>query len=139
MERAVLRLWRPVLEELQSMPLDDGGLVAHSKENWVLIGSYMGLSPEKYHPMEEQATSVHKARHVPYKRCQWRDCFCTYHQPEHSMRVCKGCWKSRYCSKKCQKRCVASAMANQLEKCTDIYMDSDWREGGHRAWCLPRT
>ncbi|KAK7690648.1 hypothetical protein QCA50_005747 [Cerrena zonata] len=55
MKRAVSRLWRPILEELQSMPLDDEGLVARAKESWVRFGSCAGLRPEKYDPIEEEA------------------------------------------------------------------------------------
>ncbi|KAK7690626.1 hypothetical protein QCA50_005725 [Cerrena zonata] len=117
MNRAVAHLWRPVLEELQSLRLHDENrdLVLHAKTTWVKLGSQFGLTPEKHDPKEDHAVSMHEARHIRHRRCQWRDCLCTTHRPEHSMRICKGCWKKRYCSKRCQK--------------------SDWREGGHREWC----
>lgn len=104
LKQSFSRVWRPILEELQSIPLDDEGLVGDAKESWVFLGSAMGLSAEKYLPDEEQAIKMHESRRIRYKRCQWRECFCSFHKPEHLMRVCKGCWKRRYCSEKCQTR-----------------------------------
>ena len=36
--------------------------------------------------------------------CSWPYCFCARTQPEHPMRVCKGCGLAAYCSVLCQKR-----------------------------------
>lgn len=37
------------------------------------------------------------------KACQSTYCLCFDRPSPHKMRVCKGCWQARYCSKKCQK------------------------------------
>lgn len=41
-----------------------------------------------------------------WRGCGWHLCVCNDMQPCHSMRVCKGCWKIRYCSSVCQKKWV---------------------------------
>lgn len=37
------------------------------------------------------------------KGCYSIRCLCFGSRPVHKMRVCKGCWNVRYCSKRCQK------------------------------------
>lgn len=138
LQQAFARIWRPVLEELQSIPLDE--TVVRHKESWVELGKLLGLSLEKRDLIEDKSRRMHETRQIRYKRCQWRDCFCSYHRPEHTMRVCKGCWRQRYCSMKCQKRYVSTVIAHKTKTCTGTYYhNSDWREGGHRENCRSRN
>lgn len=39
-----------------------------------------------------------------WKACHWKVCICYEMNPCHPMKVCKGCWRVRYCSFACQQK-----------------------------------
>ncbi|KAK7691969.1 hypothetical protein QCA50_005374 [Cerrena zonata] len=114
---ALFLVWRATLEELQSLSLDDEGLVDYTKANWLDIGGFVGLDPATNNPEEDAFNAASKHRRIRVKRCQYVDCMCSFHSPQHTMKICTGCWRARYCSVKCQA--------------------SDW-QAGHRELCLSR-
>lgn len=98
------RVWYPTLKRLRASRTSDPRRRRQITSLWAAFGRFMGLS--EVEPM--------MTNHV--QGCYWQKCFCRDTKPScHSMRVCKGCWGARYCSRKCQSR--------------------DWEEGGHRERC----
>lgn len=63
---------------------------------WSFLGASLRLK-------ENYRRSVHPNRNwLPPKPCHWEKCLCSTVFPQHSMRVCKGCWRVFYCSARCQ-------------------------------------
>ena len=106
MQTAWVRVWSSTLRELEALPPDEDGVVEEFTKQWKGRAISLG-SMGRLKDIGEQVEAKHEARHIRYTRCQWRDCFCSHHPPEHKMQVCKGCYGKRYCSKTCQKRFVS--------------------------------
>ena len=74
---------------------------------WTSLALHTGVS-EQYaaHNISwELETSIPFPSHNAYfKACGWKSCLCSHKRPSHSMRVCRGCWVTHYCSQACQMR-----------------------------------
>ena len=73
---------------------------------WILLGIHTKVY-ERYRGRNRQPLEV--SDHLPghnayFKACGWKACLCSHKRPSHSMRVCRGCWVTHYCSIRCQER-----------------------------------
>lgn len=76
---------------------------------WKEFGIVCGLSLsdysiENFRPWSEQI-SLFGSVGFSQVRCSWPLCLCSL-DAHHRMKVCKGCWHDRYCSRHCQEMCV---------------------------------
>ena len=133
LEQTLYRQWRPVLEEIRKLPPDDE--VARWTDEWITLGTHVGLSPDTISENEERAIRLHEDRIIPYDRCHWRGCLCSNHEPLHKMQECRGCRRARYCGRECQKKYANLTFLDaSLLWRIDPYI-SDWKDGGHRNSC----
>lgn len=76
---------------------------------WESAGRHLGLSEndpsirnQHMYPLDSEQHTTSQSGWSP-RSCGWRECPC-YESPVHRMRVCKGCWRTHYCSARCQTR-----------------------------------
>ena len=69
-------------------------------DSWIESGRQLNLQPSLYRTGEAQA--LFRPSH--WRGCNYGRCVCNDVPPCHKMKVCRGCWRVRYCGVKCQKR-----------------------------------
>lgn len=92
----------PLLEDLQKLrlyPDDSFDCLDRAIDIWKTVGDNIGLFENGRH-LDNEFPKLRLSR----RRCHWEKCLCHSAKPSHSMRVCKGCYRVLYCSRKCQKR-----------------------------------
>lgn len=105
-------VWYPVREYLapvEERPKDRYQIWIPVAALWDELGFACGLSLsdpdiEDPEPWSEQILNLGDER---FSRvgCSWPDCLCSL-SPHHGMKICKGCWQARYCSRECQEMYV---------------------------------
>lgn len=73
--------------------------------NWKAAGEYLGLDENDttiHNPnlFAEELDTASQPGWSP-RSCAWRLCLC-HGEAVHRMRVCKGCWRTHYCTTRCQ-------------------------------------
>ena len=69
-------------------------------ETWQLITDMLNIS-EHHEAIGDRVEALLTV--PPWKGCHYVFCVCSCVEPFHPMKICKGCWSARYCSKTCQK------------------------------------
>ncbi|CAL1693876.1 unnamed protein product [Somion occarium] len=105
---AVQRVWKSIFKGLQDLPRSP--TKHRTLSEWRIFCAAVGLKEGSRYDFELDTEPITSNE----KRCYWRKCICSRRDPEHSIRVCKGCWRVFYCSSHCQR--------------------SDW-QNGHRERC----
>lgn len=117
--RALRRIWYPTLSWLRnthdlrrtSQPTaytrEAGDIWDMAITSWKSVGEYLGFD-ESDPSIQNPNGYVEGADIAPQlgwspRRCAWRQCLC-YEGSIHRMRICKGCWRTQYCTKRCQKQ-----------------------------------
>lgn len=70
----------------------------HALETWkTLITNFnLDLDASVHNTLQQELCPPH------WKACNWFICVCRELRPCHRMKVCKGCWRVRYCCVACQ-------------------------------------
>ena len=77
---------------------------------WVSIGDALDIDLLLHRTGEAR----NLLRPLQWKGCNYYRCICNDVPPCHKMKVCKGCWRVRYCCAECQKRCAHSSHMHLL-------------------------
>ncbi len=101
-------MWYPVQEYLEPMerqPNDRYEMWMPLIALWEDLGLACGLSESdtNIESPESWSEQVLRSRSNGFTRagCSWPQCLCSL-TPHHGMKICKGCWQTRYCSRQCQ-------------------------------------
>ncbi|CAL1711730.1 unnamed protein product [Somion occarium] len=101
---AVRRVWLPTLRKLRALRISPSSPEHQWIREWLIFGEQLGFKESTEPPLYDS----YMARLVPaypyHKHCHRKDCLCHRAKPGHSLRVCKGCWRVLYCSRRCQQR-----------------------------------
>lgn len=103
LRRFSAKQWKRVVASFRTMRLNIYPGWQPLIRSWHTFGTMLDV--ERYNAAAVAEESVAPV-FPPLERCGWQDCLCSVHEPVHSLKTCRGCWRIAYCSLRCQKRYV---------------------------------